>query len=101
MLTGFLQFSGILQYYCIAAGPMIIVIAICAIEALRDCSQQPTAATVRHFIFVRLEIISNSRSSGLMDTFCNFPICFYLPKWQFKGCYLPSVQMVNTVIQYE
>ena len=82
MLTGFLQFSGSLdpQYCCTAAGPMIIVIAICAIEALRDWSQhqQPTA-TVRHFIFVRLEIISNSRSSGLMDTFCNFPICFCLP----------------------
>ena len=102
MLTGFLQFSGSLelQYCCVAAGPMIIVIAICAIEALRDWSQQPTA-TVRHFIFVRLEIISNSRSSGLMDTFCNFPICFYLPKWQFKGCHLPSVQLVKTVIQYE
>ena len=63
-------------------------------------AQQPTA-TVRHFIFVRLEIISNSRSSGLMDTFCNFPICFYLPNWQFKGCHLPSVQLVKTVIQYE
>ena len=79
---------------------MMIVIAICAIEALRDWCQQPTA-TVRHFIFVRLEIISNSRNSGLMDTFCNFPICFYLPNWQFKGCHLPSVQLVNTVIQYE
>ena len=81
---------------------MIIVIAICAIEALRDWSrhQQPTA-TVRHFIFVRLEIISNSRNSGLMDTFCNYPICFYMPNWQFKGCHLPSVQLVKTVIQYE
>ena len=41
MLTGFLQFSGSLdlQYCCTAAGPVIIVIAICAIEALRDWSQ--------------------------------------------------------------